>query len=1028
MKKKLLLIVGAILLASGLHAQSVVINKLYNNTSTADNGSVNGQGDGVELLVLEDFTDLRGAFIKDLYNMSNTKSTLDEGAQYQFTQNALWSNLKAGTTIVLIRPVIDPGLPPTLDADDSDFTIQMPLNTEAEDFIVKITTNNTYTFNLQGTEGVVLKRGDSPNGFDNVIHFFYTGYGNNATVKALIDDFTFPKMLSSTTLSGSTGNPGYSGFAFANNPNLNLSDYNGVDATSNDIIATFVNSSSETRRPAWGLGEPGNNRTFIEKLRAAPRTPEVVVNRVYNSGTAVNDVVELLVLRHHMDMRGMYIEDIAGGTLSGTTYNDTGGKYQFSDSNLWKDIRKGTTIVLRTVAAGVTQAGADLDTAGRKLDLNILNQSSSPYLTYISGSFNLQNYDFVALKKAGSSGGADGFEGSIHIFAFGVLSNYRNAYDALPEPKLGSSAPLSSTQGYQYPVNNSKTYLDFNGFGTDYVADQINAAPQWGTGQIGKNAEFVASLRPVPPVVPEDDVKPIVAINRIFNSGLASGEEDVVELLVIKDHTDMRGMFFKDISGGTSSGTSFNDNGGKYQFTQDALWSDLRAGTTIILRGAASSVTEPAYDDDPSDYRLDVNLLYMASSKYLSFVGASSFNLQNYDMVVLKAANSTADGYNDAIHLFASGISAANWVAAFNSLPSPKLASTSILNGNSTSTGYQYAIMPTQNIADFDGRGTSFVGNSTTTAPVWGNGHPGTNADYITSLRPVIPNQPVIKSGQTFSISENSAAGTVVGEVLAGMQVSGTFSNWAILYGNTNNMFSVDKTTGVITVTGNALPDFETRPVYYLTLEVYNGTIRSNRAQVTVQIENVVEIPVAPVIVGAVAGRLNGFRPEITGKAEFNSRVALYIDDVLVDNNIIPDSLNATWSYRVLTPMAPGMHTFYFTTVDTLTTNAAVLTSDKTTVTMGFQTADIIPHNILTPNGDGKNDKWVVENLDLYPINEVVIFDKLGKVVYSQKSYQQDWDGTFNGQLLNAGTYYYEINLGPDLKPLKGYLTIIRNN
>ncbi|WP_256012884.1 gliding motility-associated C-terminal domain-containing protein [Desertivirga xinjiangensis] len=1022
MKKKLLLIVGAVLLASGLSAQSVVINKLYNNTSTADNGSINGQGDGVELLVLEDFTDLRGAFIKDFYNMGSGSSAFVEGAQYQFSQNALWSNLKAGTTIVLIRPAIDPAPPPALDVDASDFTIQTSLTNE--DYLVKITTNNTWNFNLQGTDGVVLKRGDSPNGFDNVIHFFFTGYGSNASLKSTIDEFTFPKMLTNTLLTGTTS---YSGFAYANSPTVSPLDYMGIDDTSNDIIGSFVNSSSETRRPAWGLGEPGNNRAFIEKLRAAPRTPEVVVNRVYNSGTALNDVVELLVLRDHMDMRGMYIKDISGGTISGTTYNDTGGKYQFSDSDLWKDIRKGTTIVLRTVAAGVTQAGADLDTAGRKLDLNILNQSSSPYLTYISGSFNLQNYDFVTLKKTGSNGGADGFEGSIHIFAFGVLPGYRNAYDALPEPKIGTSAALSSTQGYQYPVNNSETYLDFIGFGTDYVADQISAAPQWGNGQTGKNAEFIASLRPVPPVVPEDDVKPIVAINRIFNSGLASGEEDVVELLVIKDHTDLRGAFFKDISGGTTTSYSFNDGGGKYKFSEDDLWSDLRTGTTIVLRGVASSVTEPAYDDDPSDFRLDVNLLYKTSSKYLTYL-SGEFNLQNRDLVVLKPATSVVDGYSGAIHLFANGISSTDWINAFNALPSPKLASSSILNGNTTSTGYQYALSPTQSVADFNGIGANFVGNSTTTAPVWGNGHPGTNADYITSLRPVIPNQPVIKSGQIFSVPENSVAGTEVGEVLAGMQVAGTFSNWTILYGNTNNMFSIDKSTGVITVSGSALPDFETRPVYYLALEVYNGTIRSNRAQVTVEIENVVEIPVAPVIVGAVAGRLNGFRPEITGRAEFNSRVALYIDDVLVDDNIIPDSLNAAWTYRVLTPMAPGMHTFYFTAVDTLTTNAAVLTSETTSVTMGFQTADIIPHNILTPNGDGKNDKWIVKNLDLYPINEVVIFDKLGKVVYNQKSYQQDWDGTFNGQLLNAGTYYYEINLGPDLKPLKGYLTIIRNN
>lgn len=40
--------------------------------------------------------------------------------------------------------------------------------------------------------------------------------------------------------------------------------------------------------------------------------------------------------------------------------------------------------------------------------------------------------------------------------------------------------------------------------------------------------------------------------------------------------------------------------------------------------------------------------------------------------------------------------------------------------------------------------------------------------------------------------------------------------------------------------------------------------------------------------------------------------------------------------------------------------------------------------NILTPNGDGKNDKWVITDLDRYPDNEVTIFNRSGYIVLNQ--------------------------------------------
>ncbi len=89
--------------------------------------------------------------------------------------------------------------------------------------------------------------------------------------------------------------------------------------------------------------------------------------------------------------------------------------------------------------------------------------------------------------------------------------------------------------------------------------------------------------------------------------------------------------------------------------------------------------------------------------------------------------------------------------------------------------------------------------------------------------------------------------------------------------------------------------------------------------------------------------------------------------------------------------------------------------------------SEIHPSNILTPNGDGKNDTWVVKNLDLYPNNTVSIFDRGGRLLNKISHYNNDWDGMYNGAPLAEGTYYYVIDFGEGKNPLKGFITILRN-
>ncbi|MBK9013855.1 MAG: gliding motility-associated C-terminal domain-containing protein [Saprospiraceae bacterium] len=88
--------------------------------------------------------------------------------------------------------------------------------------------------------------------------------------------------------------------------------------------------------------------------------------------------------------------------------------------------------------------------------------------------------------------------------------------------------------------------------------------------------------------------------------------------------------------------------------------------------------------------------------------------------------------------------------------------------------------------------------------------------------------------------------------------------------------------------------------------------------------------------------------------------------------------------------------------------------------------------NGITPNGDGVNDELVFDELlntsEIYPDNEIVIFNRWGDVVYQAKPYLNDWQGTNkNGDELPHATYYYILRLNiADGQILRGDVTIIK--
>jgi gliding motility-associated-like protein len=93
--------------------------------------------------------------------------------------------------------------------------------------------------------------------------------------------------------------------------------------------------------------------------------------------------------------------------------------------------------------------------------------------------------------------------------------------------------------------------------------------------------------------------------------------------------------------------------------------------------------------------------------------------------------------------------------------------------------------------------------------------------------------------------------------------------------------------------------------------------------------------------------------------------------------------------------------------------------------------AFIIP-SAFTPNGDGDNDVWEIVGLDAkYPMNQVQIYNRWGERLYESAvgNYGMNpWDGTFNGDALPVGSYYYIIQKSVEgsEEPVNGVVSILR--
>jgi gliding motility-associated-like protein len=87
------------------------------------------------------------------------------------------------------------------------------------------------------------------------------------------------------------------------------------------------------------------------------------------------------------------------------------------------------------------------------------------------------------------------------------------------------------------------------------------------------------------------------------------------------------------------------------------------------------------------------------------------------------------------------------------------------------------------------------------------------------------------------------------------------------------------------------------------------------------------------------------------------------------------------------------------------------------------QPTEVIAPNVITPNGDGKNDTLVFRNLEYFPNSVLRIYNRWGSLVYDSPNYQNDW----TGGKVSDGTYYYVLYITEKQEEQKGFVEVLRH-
>ncbi|MGB0871407.1 MAG: gliding motility-associated C-terminal domain-containing protein, partial [Flavobacteriales bacterium] len=186
--------------------------------------------------------------------------------------------------------------------------------------------------------------------------------------------------------------------------------------------------------------------------------------------------------------------------------------------------------------------------------------------------------------------------------------------------------------------------------------------------------------------------------------------------------------------------------------------------------------------------------------------------------------------------------------------------------------------------------------------------------------------------------------------------------------------------------------------------------------------------------------KTGGFVGDVSLNDELNNEL---VDKDLVEFTLIDDGglenieLGIDGEVYIPESTLPGIYKASYMICENL--NSDNCSQAQMTIVVTKPNKDLEIYNVITPDGDGDNDVFIIEDIELYPNNTIKIFNRWGRLVFEQEGYGLDafelFEGKANvdntvsqGELLPTGTYFYILEYEDDsngkVKENQGYIYI----
>jgi|GEM_PF-6828850 len=144
----------------------------------------------------------------------------------------------------------------------------------------------------------------------------------------------------------------------------------------------------------------------------------------------------------------------------------------------------------------------------------------------------------------------------------------------------------------------------------------------------------------------------------------------------------------------------------------------------------------------------------------------------------------------------------------------------------------------------------------------------------------------------------------------------------------------------------------------------------------------------------------------------------------------------ASYSWASASGIISGQNTSVLTVRPDLTTTYVVTVTNangcsvtkQVTITVKTDLEAVVVSNLMTPNGDGVNDNFMITNIDMFPTAMLKVYNSSGQLIYSKSNYDNSWNGHVNGNPLANGVYMYVVTfpgVTPALPALTGRLNVV---